>query len=367
MKDLERVCDTHEPVICCMSFFTTQLRHTSRIVSSIRSRFDQRVRLVAGGPHATGSPEGTLKMGFDVVVTGEGELVFPMVVEKLSGITNGLNGLDGNWPVVVGEPLDDLDRFPPVSLKHKLYPPIEITRGCLFRCRYCSVPCGSGPVRHRSVESVTTTARKLLKLRTRWDFRFISPNSLGYGSYSREPNEKAVEKLLRSLRELEGGKRIYFSTFPSEARPDYVTRGMVDLISELADNKTVNIGAQSGSERILKYIRRRHDLNTVYRASNLILEGGLRPVIDFILGFPGETETDQLETLDVMKDLVQMGGEVRVHHFLPLAGSPMAGMKPSLIAQEVLTEIGRLTLRGSASGSFTEQMKLAREISEFSQ
>lgn len=362
LQGLRGACRKHEPVICCMSFFSTQLAGVRELIAQIRSEFGEKVTLVAGGPHATGSPQETLKLGFDVVVKGEGELVLPGLVRDLVA---GAPGSRRTGMVVEGIPLPDLDRFPPVSFQRGLHPPLEITRGCLFRCRFCSVPCIFGPVRHRSVESIVETGKRLVRLVSRWDFRFISSNSLGYGSYSRKPDEKAVQRLLESLRGLEGEKRIYFSSFPSEARPDFVTERMVELISSLADNRTVCIGAQSGSDRVLEEVRRGHGLDAVYRASGMILDGGLRPVIDFILGFPCEMESDQLKTLDVMYDLVKMGGEVRVHHFLPLAGSAMSDMAPSQIAPEVLGEIGRMALGGSASGAFAEQMKLARQVAAF--
>jgi len=359
LQGLREACRRYEPVICCISFFTTQLPRVIEQIAQIRSEFGEKVTLVAGGPHATGSPRETVKMGFDVVVKGEGELVLPGLVRDLIAPASGSRH---TGKVVEGIPLSDLDSFSPVSIKRGLLPPIEITRGCLFRCKFCSVPCVLGRVRHRSIESVVETGRRLVRLVSRWDFRFISSNSLGYGSYSRKPNERAVQCLLESLRRLEGHKRIYFSSFPSEARPDFVTERMVELISGLTDNRTVCIGAQSGSDRVLKEVRRGHDLEAVYRASGLILDGGLRPVIDFILGFPCERESDQLQTLDVMHDLVKMGGKVRVHHFMPLAGSAMSGMMPSRIAPEVLGEIGRMALGGSALGAFNEQMKLAGQI-----
>jgi B12-binding domain/radical SAM domain protein len=359
VRDLAGARGKHDPVIGCMSFLTTQAGQVEQLVSDIRSRLGDGVRLVAGGPHATGFPQDTLAMGFDAVVRGEGELVLPDVIKHLTG----QGEVPGDWPVVQGKPLDDLDTFPPVSLKYHLFPPIELTRGCMHGCRFCSVPRVFGPVRHRSVGSVLQTARKLLKMRSRWDFRFISPNSLGYGSSSGKPNEEAVERLLSSLRGLEGKKRIYFSTFPSEARPEFVTEGMVGLISTFADNDTISIGAQSGSERILKGIGRGHGMDAVYGAAATIIEGGLKPVVDFILAFPSETEADQEATLRAMRGIVRLGGEVRVHHFLPLGASPMSAMEPSPIAPSVMTEIGRMALRGFASGSFTEQMRLARDIS----
>jgi B12-binding domain/radical SAM domain protein len=357
LGDLKDVAGKFDRVVCCLSFYTTQRGETIELVEEIRGSRDE-VMLVAGGSHATGMPEETLGMGFDAVVRGEGEAVFPGVINILLGKVNPPPG----WPIIGEDPLENLDEYPPISMKYGLYPPLEISRGCLFGCSYCSVPKGFGPLRHRSPESILDAARYLLSLRGRWDFRFISPNSLGYGSLSREPNGEAIAGLLSSLRNLEGRKRIFFATFPSEARPDFVTEEILDIIEEFADNKSISIGAQSGSDEILSSINRGHDIGSVYRAAELIVGRGMEPVVDFILGLPMENESDQFQTLGAMKEVIGMGGRVRVHHFIPLAGSPLGHTKPAPIAKRVLSEIGRMALVGGASGSFTEQMRMAWEI-----
>ncbi len=356
-----RLIPDFKPVICCMSFMTTEFLETMSLVRDIRKEFGHEAKLLAGGPHATGSPEKVLEIGFDAVVRGEGEIIFPGVLNALCGEKR-----PGSWPIVRGEPIDSLDRYPPVSFKHALYPPLEISRGCLFKCRYCSVPKCCGPLRHRSVGSVLEAARRLVELRDRWDFRFISPNSLGYGSMNGNPNVSRVQELLESLRNLPGRKRIFFSTFPSEARPDFVTPETADLISRLADNERVSIGGQSGSDDILRKMRRGHKVRDIRSAVDILLDAGLVPCVDLMFGFPGETESDQLETVGLISELVDRGCEIRIHHFMPLSGSSMAGEQPAPISSEVMGNIGDLTRRGKAKGAFSRQMSLAREISNLS-
>jgi B12-binding domain/radical SAM domain protein len=350
-------------VIVCISFFTTQARSTSDLVGRIRTRYGRDVVLSEGGPHATGAPLDTLQMGFDYAVRGEGEIVLPQMIRSLA---EGDRRFAAEDRVVEGIPLPNLDTFPPVSFGHHLYPPIEITRGCIFSCRYCSVPLVfDGRLRHRSVESVVSAGERLVRTGKRWDFRFISPNSLGYGSTGRRPREGSVEKLLGALRDLGGNKRIFFATFPSEARPDFVTDRMVEIVSELADNRKISIGAQSGSDEVLRRIRRGHGVETVYRAVETILSRGLTPIVDFILGLPGEEEEDQRLTLAAMGSITEIGGEARVHHFIPLPGSELGAERPAPISPSVMSEVGRMSLKGIASGSFTEQMRLAREVVEW--
>lgn len=71
-----------------MPFLTPQLWDIYRIVGLIREKFKDKILLIAGGPHPTGDPIGTLKIGFDIVVRGEGEETFLELLDKV--IHNGV-------------------------------------------------------------------------------------------------------------------------------------------------------------------------------------------------------------------------------------------------------------------------------------
>ena len=73
----------NQKAIVCMSFFTSRAPAISGIVKKIRAMAGRKCLLVAGGPHPTGDPRGTLSMGFDIVVCGEGERTFTARVQRL--------------------------------------------------------------------------------------------------------------------------------------------------------------------------------------------------------------------------------------------------------------------------------------------
>ena len=83
--DLERIINSHITTVVGISFFTTQLWEISDLIKSLREKYKKDIFIIAGGPHPTGDPEGTLKMGFDLVVRGEGERT---VIEILKNIKN---------------------------------------------------------------------------------------------------------------------------------------------------------------------------------------------------------------------------------------------------------------------------------------
>jgi len=272
-----------------------------RIYREVDSRRGEGILFVAGGPHPTGAPEEALRH-FDVVFIGEAEISLPMLVEKLRRGENikdvpGIAYREGkkirmNPP----PPPVDLNEF---SKPYRFKSAIEISRGCPHRCKYCQTPRIFGRrMRFRTPENVEKMTRNYREV------RFISSDSFKYGG---ERRVEWIEKLFRLLE----GRKIYFGTFPSEVRPDSVSEDVLALVAEHCENRSIHIGAQSGSERILRELERGHDVNDVYEACEKILSYGLKPIVDVIFGLPCENEEDQLMTLEMVKEIVKMGGEVR--------------------------------------------------------
>ena len=83
IKDL---VDSYDKILVGISFFTSQLFETHDLVQKIKNKYKKRCLLVAGGSHSTGDPFGTLKMGFDIVVVGEGEETIVDLIQKI--VTN---------------------------------------------------------------------------------------------------------------------------------------------------------------------------------------------------------------------------------------------------------------------------------------
>ena len=126
---------------------------------------------------------------------------------------------------------DALDDYPPFGPEHDRFGPIEITRGCIYACRFCQTPYFAGAAfRHRSVANIRHWVRYLVGRGFR-DFRFLTPTSLSYGAHGPEPDLAAVEELLAGVREDIGPERkLWFGTFPSEVRPEHVTPQSLALL-----------------------------------------------------------------------------------------------------------------------------------------
>ncbi|MBS7249614.1 MAG: TIGR04013 family B12-binding domain/radical SAM domain-containing protein [Candidatus Freyarchaeota archaeon] len=374
-----RMFEEYGRVVFAYSFFTTQtpviLNELKRILGCINRLGKENFTLVAGGPHATGDVRGTLKMGFDVVVVGPGEASFPDLVHNIQVNepifdTPGIAYLLDN-EVVTNKPKESsLDEFYGFSERFDMFPPIEISRGCPHGCKYCEVSYIFGrKMLHRSLETVkkhVEAYEKRFRNRRSVDIRFISPNSLCYGSQDGKKAEpKAIEGLLRTIKSYDN-TRVFFCTFPSEGRPENFDEEVAGIISEYCSNKTIAIGAQSGSNRILKLMNRGHTVEDVYAAVDCAAKNGLGASVDFLLGFPSETREDQYKTYEVIKNLLKRREvKARLHYFIPLVGTPLAKSKPAPLDKDVLRDLYEIGRGGRIWGFFDSQIKASKRISDF--
>ena len=335
--------DEPRPGIMLYSFASAQAEEVYREISSAQVG----AVYVAGGPHPSAEPEEALRF-FDYVVIGEGEDTLPELIDVLRsgddpGTVKGIAYKKDGCVIFTGSrPPVNLNLYPPFQ---RILAPLEISRGCPWRCAYCQTPrlCGS-KMRHRSVPVILKYAR------FHKDIRFTSPNSLAYGSDGLSPKLDKIELLLRALALLK--RPIYFGTFPSEVRPEFVSVQALELITKYCSNRVLNIGAQSGSPRVLKAIYRGHDVDVVETACQLCRDHGIEPLVDFIFGLPMETEEDQLLTLELIGKIIDEGGRVRAHYFTPLPGTPLARTAPAPVADQVACELGKLALQGKLTGSW---------------
>jgi B12-binding domain/radical SAM domain protein len=304
---------------------------------------------IAGGPHPSARPEETLRF-FDYVVIGEGEKTLPELIDVIrnKGDISSVKGIayKNENNIVFTEKRDhvDLDEYP--AFDHGImHNTIEITRGCPFNCTYCQTPQLFGHnMRHRSIDEISKYS-KFLK-----DVRFTSPNAFAYGSDGIHPRIDKIESLLRAL----SPGNIFFGTFPSEVRPEFVSDEILELVSDHCRNTTINMGGQSGSKRILESIRRKHTVEDIFIGAEKCMDHGFTPVVDFIFGLPGETEVDQLETLKVIKWLTGKGGKVHSHYFMPLPGTQFEYSTPAPISRQVEKVMGELALHGKTTGVWGE-------------
>jgi tRNA-2-methylthio-N6-dimethylallyladenosine synthase len=234
---------------------------------------------------------------------------------------------------------------------------IPVQRGCDYRCTYCIVPTTRGPERSRKladvvreVESVVAEGMSEVVL-------------LGQTVNSYHDGADDFADLLRAVGSVEGVRRVRFTSPHPNDFSDRVVEAMaeVDAVCE-----HVHLPMQSGSTRVLKRMLRRYTregyLDCVAKLRAAI--PGLSVTTDVIVGFPGETDEDFEETLDVVREVGFADGFT--FKFSPREGTPATRMPAELtVPDEVASErLARLvdTLRGIARASNLQQLGRRCEV-----
>lgn len=358
-------------VVVAWSFYSPSFPECAEELRRVRASVDAPFLAIAGGVHATAEPQQTLEGGFDLICIGEGERALPELLRRVRdggdvSTVPGFARLVGREVVRAPKPQRiELDEFPPFSPRRGLFGAIELTRGCIYACRFCQTPFFSkATFRHRPVDDVARWARELRRSGRR-DVRFISPTSLSYGSTDTSVNLAAVEALLAKVSEAMAPEgRVFFGTFPSEVRPEHVTPDALALLRRFVANDSLIIGGQSGSDRVLDRSRRGHDVGAIVRAVEVAVAGGFRPDVDFILGLPGEEASDVAATVSLMERLADLGARVHGHAFMPLPGTPFRDAPPARIDEATQAALDRLASRQALYGHWKQQLATAAEIAD---
>ena len=185
----------------------------------------------------------------------------------------------------------------PVDRKYSFKSGVNIMFGCNNFCSYCIVPYVRGRARSRKPEDIVAEIKKLVADGV-VEVMLLGQNVNSYGKNLEEPMTFA--QLLREVNKIEGLERIRFMTSHPKDLSD-------ELIRTMAESKKVchhlHLPMQSGSSRILKIMNRRYDkekyLELVAKIRNAVPDISL--TTDIIVGFPGETEEDFQDTLDVVE------------------------------------------------------------------
>jgi B12-binding domain/radical SAM domain protein len=356
-------------VLVLWSFYSPDAAALAEELAEIRALADgPHVTHVAGGVHATAEPVQTLDAGWDVAAVGEGEATLLRLVDA-GGDPAGVPGLvyrDAAGTLVKtgrAARTGSLDEFRGFSLRWNRFNALEITRGCVYACRFCQTPfMFSAKFRHRSVGNVRWHVDRMRERGLR-DVRFITPTALSYGTQTDEPDLAAVEELLASCREGIGPRgRVFFGSFPSEIRPEHVSREALRLVRRYCDNTNIIVGAQSGSDRVLAAAKRGHGVEEVRRAVRLGLEEGFKINVDMIFGMPGEDRTDVDASLGLARELADLGARIHAHTFMPLPGTPWRDAPAGDVDPETIREVDRLSQRGALYGHWQRQRDHASRL-----
>ena len=232
----------------------------------------------------------------DIVVGPQSYHRLPGMVEKA---INGEKQIDTEFPEE-----DKFDHLPGVSgrARRTFSSFLTVQEGCDKFCSFCVVPYTRGAESSRPVASVLADARNLADDGV-VEITLLGQNVNAYHGIGPDGSEWSLARLIRAMAELDGIERIRFTTSHPKDMSD-------DLVAAFGDTDKLmpylHLPVQSGSDRVLRAMNRRHT-SAFYRG---VIERTRksRPDIaisgDFIVGFPGETESDFRQTLRLCDEIV---------------------------------------------------------------
>ncbi|MES0371645.1 MAG: tRNA (N6-isopentenyl adenosine(37)-C2)-methylthiotransferase MiaB [Mariprofundaceae bacterium] len=176
---------------------------------------------------------------------------------------------------------------------------VTIMEGCDKFCTFCVVPYTRGPELSRPVNDVLDECRKLLA-KGAVEINLLGQNVNAYRAEGPDGEEWDFTMLLYAVSELEKMKRLRFIT----SHPMEMTSELAVAFAELPKLMPfLHLPIQSGSDRILKAMHRGHTRDDYLRTIDELREHcpDLALSSDFIVGYPGETDEDFAETIDLVK------------------------------------------------------------------
>ena len=281
--------------------------------------------IVVTGCYAQVEPEEVAAMPEVDMVVGNGQKsrICGMVLEKLAGRTVSQ---------VSVLPRNELTMYEDMGLVSSSEPGmtrayIKIQEGCDRFCAYCLIPYARGPVRSRPPEEILREAAMLLDSGVR-EIVLTGINTALYGTESGA--QCSLADLLSDLDKIDGEFRIRLSSL----EPTVVDKNNVEQIirfSRLCHH--LHLSVQNGSDRILRSMNRHYTRDEYLEIVRAIRE--FDPLYgittDIIVGFPGETESDFADTIDIVR---QAGfGKVHVFRYSPRKGTVGAGLPDAVPGQ----------------------------------
>ena len=241
--------------------------------------------------------------------------------------TKVLNSKFPNAPLVSPGDIDGLGDLigrggcKPETLESPFAAILPISSGCLGRCTYCATLKARGRVKSRSVNDIFFKAQYAIDSGSK-ELLLTSQDNGAFGA----DTDSSLENLLNELSHLEGEFRLRVGML----NPMLVAGRSKEMAKAWRDSRTykfMHLPIQSGSQKILDSMTRDHTLEEFWEVVEVFRDyyPEMMIITDIITGFPGETEEDHHETVDLLNKLSP--DLVNVTRFSPRKGTPASRYK----------------------------------------
>lgn len=214
------------------------------------------------------------------------------------------------------------DFIPSFSMGDRTRSFLKVQDGCDYFCTFCTIPLARGKSRNASIQQTISEAKKIAQT----DIKEVVLTGVNIGDFGQGGNENFFT-LIKQLDQVEGIDRFRISSI----EPNLLSNETIEFC--LKDSKRFvphfHIPLQSGSNRLLKLMRRKYE-RELY-AERVAKIKSIRPDacigVDVIVGFPGETDEDFTETVNFLKDLDVSYLHVFTYSERANTGAPKLGEK----------------------------------------
>lgn len=278
-----------------------------------------------------------------IVVTGCLAERVPAEIQVIEGVTAVVPNQKKEQLLQTLFPQDHLPEFKIDQFAAHTRAFVKVQDGCNSFCTYCIIPYVRGRSRSRPLKEVLEEIRGLVEN----GYKEVVLTGINIGDYIGEEGERLAD-LVRSVDQIEGLERIRISSID----PDEVDEALMEAV--LKGKKTcpsLHIVLQSGSNVVLKRMNRKYTkqifLETIAKLKNA--SSLFTFTTDIIVGFPGETEADFQETLDVIQE-VQFA---KVHMFpYSVRARTRAALYPNQVPSSRIQARKEVVLRAAETEAF---------------
>ena len=212
---------------------------------------------------------------------------------------------------------DELEKIPISQNKISAY--LTIQEGCDKFCNFCVVPYTRGPEYSRPFKQIIDEANILVSNGAK-EITLLGQNVNAY-NFSKNNKNYKISSLIRELNNVQNLERIRFTT----SHPKDMSEDLINCYKDCYKLMPfLHLPIQSGSNKILKLMNRKHDrkyyLDIIEKLKKA--NSNIKLSSDFIIGYPGETENDYKDTIDIIKKV----GFINSYSFIfsPRPGTPAA-------------------------------------------
>ena len=319
----DRVKGLDSPLIIGITVMTSQARRSYELAEMFKKKYPD-CTIVMGGVHVTALPHEALETGdVDFVVRGEGEevmrqLYFALQEKKDWVDIKGISYVDKKGEIVnnpdgdLVENLDDIPIFPYELFDSSKYDlgHVASARGCPYKCTYCSQRLLTGfTYRWHSTERIVENLDILIN---KYNVKHIS-----FYDDVFSVNKKSVLDLCEAMVAAGFHEKCDFTI---QTRADNLYEDIMPALKSI-NTKTINIGMETGSERMAQVIAKDETVATHLEKIELCKKYDINVSLNMIFGFPSETQEERNESYYVAKNADV--GFVKFNNLIPYPGTPI--------------------------------------------